>query len=169
MNKFNSVIIMNLRLQKKLSSKVLKVSPKKIHFDEERLEEIKEAITKSSILKLAKDQAIIAEPKRGISRVRARKIKEQKAKGRRKGKGSRKGKITTRVPKKETWMNKVRLQREFLKTLKDKQLIDTKIYRKLYLMSKGGFFRSKRHIQIYLNDHDLILKNNKINKIDSKN
>ena len=136
----------------------MKASPKKIHFDEDRLDEIKEAITKSSILKLANDQAIIADPKRGVSRVRARKIKEQKAKGRRKGKGSRKGKITTRVPKKETWMNKVRLQRAFLRTLKEKELIDTKTYRKLYLMSKGGFFRSKRHIQIYIDDHDLIQK-----------
>jgi ribosomal protein L19E len=36
--------------------------------------------------------------------------------------------------------------------LKEKKIIDDKLYRELYLKSKGGFFRSKRHIKIYLEE-----------------
>ena len=35
---------MELKLQKRLASQLLKCSPKRIHFDAERLEDIKEAI-----------------------------------------------------------------------------------------------------------------------------
>ena len=55
-------------------------------------------------------------------------------------------------------MSRVRLQRMFLKDLKDKKMINKNTFRDLYKKSKGGFFRSKRHIKIYLDEHDLIKK-----------
>ena len=39
--------------------------------------------------------------------------------------------------------------------LKDKGIVDKKTYRNLYLKSKGGFFRSKSHIKLYINEHKL--------------
>jgi len=78
--------------------------------------------------------------------------KVQKKKGRQKGEGSRKGK--KKAGKKE-WMNTIRIQRAFLKELRAKKIIDKKIYRNLYLKSKGGFFRSKNHIKLYISEHKL--------------
>ena len=49
-------------------------------------------------------------------------------------------------------MNAVRAQRTLLKELKEKKEIDAKLYKELYLKVKGGFFRSKRHIQLYLKE-----------------
>jgi len=146
---------MKLKLQKRLSADVFKRSKKKIHFNEEMLEEIKEAITKADIRGLIKKNAIIVEPARGVSRVRARKIAKQKSKGRQKGKGSRKGKKTARLPAKRAWMNKIRLQRDLLKELRSKELISRGNFRILYLKAKGGFFRSRRHLKIYINDNNL--------------
>ena len=60
--------------------------------------------------------------------------------------------------KKRTWINKIRKQREFIKKLLDKELINKKLYRELYLKSKGNFFRSQRHIKLYLEEKG-ILKN----------
>jgi len=147
---------MNLKTQKRLASKILKGSKKRVKFDESRLEDIKESITKADIRSLIIDKAISIEKKKGISRVRAKKRQKQKRKGKQRGHGSRKGKSTARLPKKINWMNRVRLQRAFLKDLKDKDLIDNKTFREIYKKIKGGFFRSKRHLKLYLEEHKLI-------------
>ena len=146
---------MKLNTQKRLAGKVAKVSPKRIKLDMENAEEIKESITKADIRGLIKDKAIIVKKKKGVSRASANKIKVQKSKGRRKGAGRLKGKKTARAPKKDTWMKKIRLQRAFLKELKEKKIIDTKIHSELYKKAKGGFFRSKRHMKIYIEEHNL--------------
>jgi len=52
-------------------------------------------------------------------------------------------------------MIKIRLQRTFLKELYDKEYLTTEVYRDLYKKAKGGFFRSKRHIKLYVDDNNL--------------
>ena len=137
------------------------VSKKRVVFDETRLEEIKEAITKSDLRSLIKDKAIKVKPVHGTSRVRARLLEEQKRKGRKKGQGSRKGKSTARLPDKNKWMIKVRALKAMIKVLRDKELVTTGTYRNLYMKVKGGFFRSKRHLRLYIDEQQLIKKERK--------
>jgi len=56
-------------------------------------------------------------------------------------------------------MNKVRLQRKLLKEMKEKEIITSSVFRNLYLKSKGGFFRSKRHLKLYIEENKLVNKN----------
>ena len=149
---------MKLNLQKKLAADILKCSKKKVSLDTSRLEDIKESITKADIRSLISEGAIKKKASNAISRVRARKIALQKRKGRRKGPGRRKGKKTARLSKKRSWINRIRTQREFLKQLKEKSIITSSIYQQLYMKSKGGFFRSKRHIKLYIEEHKLVSK-----------
>jgi len=144
--------------QKRLAASILKCSPNKIWLDPTASSEIKEAITRIDIKSLIKKGTISKKDTNKISRVRARKIKIQKSKGKRKGQGSKQGKKTARLPKKKRWINAIRVQRKFIKILKDKKLIDIKSYRSLYSKCKGGFFRSKRHIKLYIDEHGLINK-----------
>jgi len=146
---------MKLTVQRRLAAALFKCSEKRVWFDEDRLSDIKEAITKADIKGLVSEGVIRLKPSNSISKGRARHIKRQKAKGLQKGKGSRKGGLRARTPKKTAWMNKVRVQRGFLKEIREKGLIDKSTYQNLYLKSKGGFFRSKRHIKIYMEEHDL--------------
>ncbi|MEM3373844.1 MAG: 50S ribosomal protein L19e [Candidatus Woesearchaeota archaeon] len=143
-------------IQKRLAAKITKRSVKKIKFDPLKINKIKEAITRADVKSLIKDNAIIIEKDKGISKARIRKAKKQRAKGRRIGPGSRKGKATARNNPKRAWINKMRLQRSFLKNLKEKGKITNDVYKDLYLKSKGGFFRSKRHIKLYLTEKKLI-------------
>ena len=145
-----------MNLQKKLAAKVLRCSPKRIVFDNENLAEIKEAITKHDIKLLIGKGLIKVLPKRGVSRVRANKIRIQKIKGNRRGPGSRKGKAGARENEKRAWINKIRKQRALIKRLYVSKKIDTKLYRELYRKSKGNFFRSARHIKIYLEEHGIL-------------
>ena len=146
---------MKLTSHKRIAADILKCSTSRIYFDTEHLEEIKEAITKQDMRELINANIVQKKQIKGISRARANKNLVQKRKGRRQGPASRGGKRTARLPKKEAWMAKVRVQRRFLKELKDKEIITKQIYRDLYLKSKGGFFRSVRHIKFYLEDKGL--------------
>jgi large subunit ribosomal protein L19e len=152
---------MKLDTKKNLVSKIIKGSAKRAKFDPARLDEIKEAITKKDLKGLIKNGAIDIVQKDGVSRARARARQAQRKKGRQRGAGSRQGSANARLNTKLVWMNKIRLQREFLKELKDKELIDNATYRDLYMKAKGGFFRSKRHIKLYINELGLTKQNGK--------
>ena len=147
---------MKSKIQKKLASKVLGRSPKKVRLNPARLEDIKEAITRADVRGLIKDSAIEVLQDKGVSRARARQVHDQKAKGRRKGQGSRKGHANARLSFKKKWMNKVRLQRKLLKNLKESDKLSQESYKDLYRKSKGGFFRSKRHLMLYITEHKLM-------------
>jgi len=147
-----------MNLQKRLASKILKCSPKRIVFDTDKATEIKEAITKFDIRGLIQKKIITKKQIKGTSKVRARKIKIQKRKGKRRGVGSRKGKASARAKPKRVWINTVRAQRNFLKMLKSKKLISAADFRRLYAKSKGGFFRSVSHLKLFSNEQGLIKK-----------
>ncbi len=151
---------MKLDSRKRIIASMYKIGKKRVTFDPSRLEEIKESITKRDLRSLIKDDAIKISPKRGVSRVRARKRAEQKRKGRQQGVGSRKGKRTARLPRKRAWMTRIRVQRAFLKLLKEKGHLNPHNYRNLYKMAKSGSFRSKRHIQQYISENKLATEKN---------
>ena len=150
---------MRMKVQKRLAGRILKTSKRNIRLDPDSLEDIKEAITKADIKGLIDEGTISRRKIKGPSRDKARKLQAQKAKGRRKGHGSRKGKATARQPKKEAWMAKIRLQRSLLKELRDKKLITRASYYDLASKAKGGFFRSKRHVKLFIQEQNLVKKN----------
>jgi len=149
---------MNLKVQKRVCAQILKCGPSRIVFDETKLDEIKEAITKADLKGLIDAELISKKKIKGVSRVRARKNAVQRRKGRRRGQGKRKGSLKVRQGKKKTWMSQVRVQRNFVKMLRQKDLIDQPAFRTLYTKIKGGFFRSRRHIKVYMTDYQLIKK-----------
>ena len=146
---------MKLNKQKKLASKVFKTGIKRVKFNTDKLSDIKEAITRSDIRALKISKAVKSKQKKSVSRSKARHLLKQKRKGRKKGAGSREGKKTSRLTKKRAWINKVRIQREFIKDLRGKKKISLSTYRAIYSKIKGGFFRSKNHVKTYLMEHKL--------------
>lgn len=148
-------------MQKRLAGRILKCPENRIRLSPERISDIREAITKADIRTLISEGAIRKLLKKGISKARARKHADQRRKGRRKGKGSRKGKRTARMPGKKSWMGRIRLQREFLQLMKTKGLINNATFTDLYRKSKGGFFRNKRHMKLYMNEQKLITARSK--------
>lgn len=155
---------MQLKSQRRIAAQLLKVGENRVWFDEDRLKEVEEAITKTDIKKLIKGLAIQRKPKKSISGFRRRKKYLQKRKGRQQGKGSRKGTLNARKPRKQEWMTKMRVQRSLLKRLKGNEIIDSRTYRDLYGKSKGGFFRSRRHIMLYLEEQGIFKKSKKAHK-----
>ncbi|MBI5389416.1 50S ribosomal protein L19e [Candidatus Woesearchaeota archaeon] len=156
---------MDLSLQKKLASKVLKCSKRRIKIDFDRMaklgvetDNVKGAITKQDVRGLIHDSIIVKAQAIGISRARAKKRQVQKRKGRRQGHGSRKGASNARNSSKRSWIQTIRLQRSLLKRLKEKKLITVAQFNDFYAKAKGGFFRSKGHLKLYLEEHNVLKK-----------
>ncbi|MBI4143411.1 50S ribosomal protein L19e [Candidatus Woesearchaeota archaeon] len=149
-----------LNVQRRLAASILKCGENRVRFDPGRLEDIKESITKSDIRVLINNGTITKRRVLNTSRFWARKTKEQKSLGKKKGPGSRKGKKTARLEPKRRWINNIRLQRDSIKLLRNKNVISTAAYHELYAKSKGGFFRSLKHLKMYTQERGF-LKNEK--------
>jgi large subunit ribosomal protein L19e len=144
--------------KKRLAAQILKTSLDKVKFEPEALDDIKKALTRSDIRGLIAVGKIRKDLKNHQSLARARENAAQKRKGRRRNRGSRKGKKYAIVDRKSQWVERVRTQREFLHQLKEKKLINPQNFRMVYLKIKGGYFRNKRHIKLYLNEYKLLEK-----------
>lgn len=145
-----------LDVQRRLGAQILKCGKNRIKFDTNRLDDIKEAITKTDIRLLINNGAISKKRLLNTSRFWTRKTKKQKSEGKQKGFGSRKGKKTARLNPKRVWINKIRLQRNFIKSLRNRKLITYAAYHEIYMKSKGGYFRSLRHLKLYTKERGLL-------------
>ena len=138
-----------INTQKRIAAEILKCGVNKVWIDPEQREEIEKAITKADVRRLIKKGYIKKKKMNQQSRARARKILSQKKIGRRKGPGKRKGK---KSHGKEIWIKNIRALRKYLKEQRDLKKITPSQYRKLYLMAKGGRFRSKSHLKLYIKE-----------------
>ena len=139
-----------------MAAEILKCGENRVYFDPYLIDEIKMAITREDIRNLVKEGIIIKKYKKGNSKYRKNLLHERKKKGRARGIGKRKGKKGARTPKKKKWMNRIRPQRRELKKLRDRKLITTATYRKLYKNAKGGMFTSVAQMNRYIKEKDLI-------------
>ncbi|AAL63946.1 50S ribosomal protein L19e [Pyrobaculum aerophilum] len=137
---------------KRLAADILGVGVSRIKISPEAAERLEEVVTKDDVRALIDQGLIWAEPERGVSRGRWRVRHIKKKKGRRRGHGSRKG---PRTDEEEAWKEKVRAMRRFLNTLKRKGKLEPRVWRQLYRMVKGNYFRDLDHLKTYINEHKL--------------
>ena len=147
--------MVDVSLVKRLAAEVLKVGESRIWINPEELDRVSGVISREEVRKLIKEGVIRDKPPSTPSRGRVRIRHMQKKKGRRRGLGSRKG---PRYDEKRMWIAKIRALRKFLKYLRKRKIIDSKTYRMLYRLAKGGMFRSVRHLKTYIIEHNLARK-----------
>jgi large subunit ribosomal protein L19e len=133
-----------------MAADVMDIGKSRVWIDPEQQEDVANAITKQDIRNLIESGVIQKKEKKGVSRGRARAKAEQKKKGRQSGHGSRNGSKGARKDSKEEWTDKIRALRKELKRMRDEDEITSSQYRELYDMASGGFFRNKKHMQIYI-------------------
>jgi large subunit ribosomal protein L19e len=147
---------MKLDKKKKLAADILGVGVNRVWVDPARSVDISSAITREDIRGLIKQGAIKAKPQIGISRGRLRVRALKRKVGRRGGPGTRKGASGARTPKKANWIKTVRPLRLKLKELRKDGSLGPGEYRKLYLMVKGGSFKSKAHLVSHLKEKGIL-------------
>ncbi|MDV3103069.1 50S ribosomal protein L19e [Thermococcus waiotapuensis] len=145
-----------LRTQRRIAAELLKCGENRVWIDPERIDDVATAITRGDIKRMIHDGVIKKKPVRGQSRARARAYQEARRKGRHRGPGSRKGKKTARIGKKERWMMIIRALRKELRKLKAEGKLDAHTYRRLYIRVKGGQFRNKRQLYMFMQEHGIL-------------
>ena len=145
----------NLSNQRRLAAQILKVGQNRVWIDPERIDDVEVAITREEVRKLIHEKIIVSLPEKGVSRSRAKVVREKKQIGRRKGAGSRTGSARAKISKKEAWMSKIRSLRKRLRELKSRRVITENTYRKLYGIAGSGKFESVAELERYLKAHYL--------------
>ena len=136
--------------QKRLAARILKVGNTKVWLDPSQKKDIDAAITGADIKKLIQ---------KGYIKKLPAKIKFVKTKQKRKRKaGSRKGSKFSVVPSKRKWIQTVRPLRSMLKEMRKEKQIESKDYKTIYKLIKGGMFRNRSHMKLYMEQHGLIKK-----------
>ena len=146
---------MSLKSQRRLAAEILKVGESRVWIDPERMDYVEAAITREEIRKLIHEKIVKTIPQKGVSRARARILKEKRKKGLRRGPGGKSGSARAKIPKKQAWMNRIRPLRKRLRELKESRAITKTVYRKLYDMSESGVFESKADLERYIRTHGL--------------
>ncbi|MGC8601337.1 MAG: 50S ribosomal protein L19e [Thermoprotei archaeon] len=141
---------MDLSFQRRIAASLLGVGESRVWIDPEREDEVAEAITKEDVRNLIDNGVIRKRPQSTPSRGRARVLARKKSRGQRAGPGSRKGSANARRKLDDLWVNKVRKMRAYLRELRERNEIDSKTYRALYMRVKGNAFASLSSLKRYL-------------------
>ena len=137
-------------LQKRLAAKILKVGQGKVWMSPKATKDISQAITRADVRRLIMKNLVKAKPE---------KVSRPREEGRNKrGQGSRKGSKNSIVRGKTKWIQTVRPLRRELKELKAAKSIDNVTYQQMRKLVKGGMFRSRSHLRLYLEQHGLLKK-----------
>lgn len=127
---------MQLGKKRELTARTLKVGKEKVIFNKERLDEIKEAITKQDIRELLRSNAIFIKEKKGKKKIKKRKTRRRD--------GSIKKKVNTR---KRDYMTITRKLRAFVAEVKKKKIITNDEFRKLRKEIRMKNFKSKSQMK----------------------
>ncbi len=136
----------DLSNQRRLAALLLKCGLGRVWIDPASQEELADAVTRSDIRSAIKAGVIRRKAVLGTSRGRARQHAAEVRKGRHSGPGSRRGTPSSRLPRKDRWIRRIRAQRDFLRELREGQKISPAVYRQFYRRAKGGMFRSRAHL-----------------------
>ena len=145
----------DLSSQRRLAAQILKIGQNRVWIDPERMDDVEGAITREEVRKLIHEKIIDSLPEKGVSRSRAKIIREKKRKGRRSGPGSVTGAGYAKVTKKEAWMKKIRSLRRKLRELKASRIITETTYSQYYRMAGSGRFQSMAELERNLKANDL--------------
>ena len=138
---------MSVKGQRRLAAEILNAGVNRVWIDPEYLDRVEAAITRDEIKRLIHEGAIKKRSETGISK--GRRTTRKRTQGKRKG---------SSIATKKLWIGRVRRQRRRLKELRDGKNITKATYHKLYMMVKGGAFRSLAHLNEHLESHKLIKK-----------
>ncbi|MEM3890172.1 MAG: 50S ribosomal protein L19e [Candidatus Micrarchaeia archaeon] len=151
---------MSMSSIKRMASQITGAGISRIKFDPSRLSEIEKAVTKDDVRALIKQKAILIEKKKGVSRAVGRIHDEERRLGRAHKTARRRGTHSARAGGKKVWVNRIRAQRELIKSFKKRGLfVSNAAYRETYLKIKGGAFPDRSRVLLYLTEKGYLKSN----------
>ncbi len=154
---------MTLQFTKRVASQLLGRGISAIRIKPTAIEEAKKAITRDDVRKLIKDGNVFAiKAKHNIS-MNSKILKKKREEGRRRGIGRRRG--TAKARQGISWEKKIRSQRLLLQELKAMGKIDSKQFKRFYMLSKGNAFPNKASMLLHMKDQGISISDEELTKI----
>ncbi|MDE1845775.1 MAG: 50S ribosomal protein L19e [Candidatus Micrarchaeota archaeon] len=158
---------MTLIFAKRIAAQVLKRGESAIRFAPGATAEIAKALTREDIKQLIKKGSILALPAKHNLSERSKVLRQKRKEGRKRGAGRRKGTLKARGGT-AVWEKKVRSQRLFLRELRNDKKVDSKAFRKFYLLVKGNAFVSKASMVLHMKEEGIIVSEAEVSKINER-
>ncbi len=144
-------MVINLKAKKRLAARVTGVGVHRLKFSSDHLQDIGDAITRSSIRGLVGGGRIKIKSFTGTSKGRAHAKKAQRNK-RGRTQGSKRGRKGARMGKKTAYIAKVRSLRRLLKIGKDRKDLTNPEFWLLYKKVGGNTVRNKAHLRTLMEE-----------------
>ncbi|MBN2121458.1 50S ribosomal protein L19e [Candidatus Micrarchaeota archaeon] len=132
---------------KRLAADILKVGKNRVRIKMDEYSKAMEALTREDVRGLIAEGTVYKERYVGPRSKPERKNK---------GVGKRRGKKYSRKSAKETWMEKLRAQRKYLAEMIEGGEVPKESKRKIYLKIKGGSFKGKKALRVYLEENGML-------------
>lgn len=154
---------MTLQFTKRIAAELVGRGINAVRIKPTAMEDAKKAITRDDVRKLIADGNIFTvKAKHNIS-ANAKELKRKRQEGRKRGTGRRRG--TRKARKGMSWEKKIRSQRTFLKELRAMGKINSKDFKRFYMMAKGNIFANKASMLLHIRDEGISISDEELAKI----
>lgn len=154
---------MSIKLTRRIAGRMLKRGVSNVRIKAGSLEDAKKAITSSDVKALIDKGGVYALPKKHNISARGKILKKKRNQGRSRGPGRRKG--TKKARGGVEYKKRIRGQRRVLKELRRDKLLDGALFRKLYLLVKGGNFSNKATLLNHVRSRGVEISDEKFEKL----
>lgn len=134
---------MKLDKKRALAARMFGVGKDRIWLNPQRLQEIKEAITKQDMRDLLKEKVIIIKEITGTKSKKKRKRRKTRR---------RAGSVSFKIKDRSAYRIKIRKLRKHLKRLKSEGKLTREQHKKFRRYSKSGIFKDLKHLKEYLSN-----------------
>ncbi|MEM0074303.1 MAG: 50S ribosomal protein L19e [Candidatus Micrarchaeaceae archaeon] len=155
---------MTIKFAKRAAAEMLSRGESAIRIKTNALPDAEKALTRDDIRNLIKQGNIYALPKKHNLSLHGKLLRKKRAKGRKRGYGKRSG--TAKARSGMSWERKVRSQRKLLRQLRILHKLDTKAFRRFYLLVKGNSFPDKRSLLLHLSDEGIKVSDDELKQIE---
>ena len=148
---------MSLQTVKRLASRIFGVGQSQVRIMD--AQKAIDSLTADDVRQLEKTGAIKILKLKSGGRGKAKLRHAKQLLGRRTGPGRRKGTSNAKLTLKKRWTRRIRSQRKLLASIQGSLVPGA--YQQMYRMIKGGFFRDKRQLLLFVEERKMRSENKK--------
>lgn len=157
---------MTIKFVRRAAAEILRRGESAVRIKPSAMQDAEKALTKDDVRNMISGGTVYAlKAKHNVS-MNSKIMRKKRAEGRRRGRGRRKG--TSKARSGRSWEKKVRSQRFLLNEIRGLGKIDTKLFRKYYLLVKGNIFADKTSLLLHLSDDGVKLTEAELKGISEK-
>jgi large subunit ribosomal protein L19e len=154
---------MSIKLTKRVAAALLKRGVSSVRITPTAVDEAKKALTRDDVRAMIKSGGVYAIKEKKNLSLYSIALNKKRSQGRKRGQGKRRGSDKARGG--VDYKKSIRAQRRVLKSLKEDRSMDNVMFKKLYLLVKGGSFPNKVTLLNRIRSEGIAIDDQKFEKL----